>query len=485
MAKTRRKKKTAKRRRWKKFTPREAVILAAAAVLMIACVMLILYIPKFARSGDRQMPNWEPESSEEVLVVTCGEEQLPYLENDDGLYVDFESLNAACLQGMLFIDMHSEQVFHTTPEAGKQVTSFAEIPLEAAADRLFVQLDWATEQYHFTNTQQDAYHIELEPLPEEPAPAYPEEPIVMGWLQDYSGEYTEEKAAEIGGDVINVLSPTWFSLNEEGTFTTYANAEWVTFAHEQDMQIWAHVDNGMEDARTLEALRDEEHREVLIKYLVQQCRQLQLDGINLDFEMLSAETAEYFVEFTRELGAVLRPEGFVLSVDVMVPQAWSAYYHRDRLGRACDYVIVMAYDEHYEGSEAGSVASMPFTRAAVQDMLELVPAQKLLLGIPFYSRIWYSGSKTETTAWGMRKMAEYLEKHDLKPTYDEESGQDLVTRKDGTVTETLWLENAASVQKRLDLADKYELAGVAAWKLGLETEDVRPLLREYRLGDEE
>ena len=426
---------------------------------------------------------------EPTLTVSVEGETIPCLQQDDGLYVGFDECNAKVLHDGLILDEKNQQFFYTTLTEGKQKFPKADVPLMTKFGIEFIQLDWVAQNFFVQVEQEDAVTFHITPLePEDESSVLkaklPSQPISMFWFQDFTGGYDDDQKAAVKktkGNA-NVMSPTWYSLQEDGTFKSLANKKWVKWAHKNDMQVWALVDNAFDSALTLEVLSDEEKREALIAYLLEQCQTLGLDGINLDFESLNEETAPYFIEFVREAGAVLRPDGYILSVDVSVPMRWSAYYRRDLLAAACDYCIVMAYDEHYSGSEAGSVASMGFTESAIHDMLEQTSKEKLILGIPFYTRVWtITETETSCKAWTMNGVTDYMASWELEPVYDEESGQDMMIQEDedtGTVYK-IWIENAKSVQKRLDMAMQNELAGVAAWKIGMESDDIWPLMQAY------
>ncbi len=495
MAKDRRK----KRKRRKKGQPgfKEYALLSIAAVFLVCAIVVIgrsAFQDKKAKDERKRNAASSESSIEESsmtlkLTVSVEGEKIPCIKLDDGIYVGFDELNEKALHGGLIVDEKSQQVFYTTLKDGKQVFSLPEIPRMEKLGTTFVQLDWFASTFGLTVEQEDdrTYHVQpVEQVDESTIlkAQLPAQPISMFWFQDFTGDYNDDQKAMIKktkGNA-NVMSPTWYSLQEDGTLSSRANKKWVKWAHKYDMQVWALVDNAFDDALTLEVLSDEAKRETLINQLLEQCQKLGLDGINLDFEGLSEETAPYFIEFVREAGAVLRPDGYILSVDVSVPMRWSSYYRRDLLAAACDYCIVMAYDEHYSGSEAGSVSSMKFMETAVQNMLAQVPAEKLILGIPFYTRVWtITESETTCASWTMNAVSNYMVDWELEPVYDEETGQDLMIQEDedtGTVYKC-WIENAKSVQKRLDCASQNQLAGVAAWKVGMEAEDIWPLMQAY------
>lgn len=312
------------------------------------------------------------------------------------------------------------------------------------------------------------------------------EKVVLAWHQNYSGTFSEEMAAlfDDAKGIVNVISPTWYKFSEEGELLSAANQEYVDWAHDQGYQIWALFDNDFDDSHTYSVIQDEEKRTALITALLRQCQELQLDGINVDFESLSEDTAPYFIEFIRELAAVLRPAGYYVSVDVTVPQGWSSYYRRDLLAACCDYVIVMGYDEHYSGGGvAGSVGSMTFIEEAVAALLEQMQSDKLALAVPFYTRLWSTSEGVVTDqALGMKEAEDLLADKQVQTSYDEETGQDYATYEEDGLLYEIWMENEASMEKRLRVASDNSLAGVACWKIGLEKDEIWPYFRQYKEG---
>lgn len=308
--------------------------------------------------------------------------------------------------------------------------------------------------------------------------------VVLAWHQDYTGSFTEttkETFAAAKG-IVNVISPTWFKFTDSGKLTSCANGEYVKWAHEEGYQIWALIDNDFTDEKTQIVLKSEEMRTGLIEELLEACETLNLDGINVDFEALSEETAPYFVEFMRELAAVLRPAGYCVSVDVSVPEAWSYYYRRDLLAQCCDYVIVMGYDEHYRGGGVtGSVSSIPWAAEAAANMLEQAPAGKVILGVPFYTQLWVTGSdgRINNEAMSMETVLSWIQEYHAELRYDEVSGQDYASCESGGNRYEIWIENEMSMEKRMQIAEDNQMAGVACWKMGMETEELWSVIQEY------
>ncbi len=289
----------------------------------------------------------------------------------------------------------------------------------------------------------------------------------------------EEVLKEISG--VNVISPTWYFLNDnDGGIDSFADASYVETAHEAGLEVWALISNFSENVSTATLLASRAARRQVQDFLIEQALDLGFDGINIDFEYITQDEGPDFVQFMRELSILCRKNGIILSVDLPVPLDYTAYYNRQELGTVCDYVIMMGYDEHYAGSEeAGSVASLQFEETGIEEMLKEVPREKLISGIPFYSRVWTTveaadGSTTVTSEIvSMSEAMQLLADLGVSASYDEDSGQNYAswTDEDGAVKE-IWLEDASSVTGRLALAGSYELGGIAVWCLGFETADI-------------
>ncbi|MDE6320318.1 MAG: chitinase, partial [Lachnospiraceae bacterium] len=190
---------------------------------------------------------------------------------------------------------------------------------------------------------------------------------------------------------LNVISPTWFTLTgNEGEFSSFAAASYVQRAHEMGLEVWGLVGNVESvDVDMYELLSRSSSRWKLITNLVAAAQEYDLDGINIDFENLSLDAGEPFIQFIRELSIPCRKYGIVLSVDNYVPMNHTDHYDRAEQGVVADYVIIMGYDEHYNGSkEAGSVASINFVENGIKNTVADVPAKKVINALPFYTRLW-------------------------------------------------------------------------------------------------
>ena len=215
--------------------------------------------------------------------------------------------------------------------------------------------------------------------------------INLVWHQSTSTESNDamaEMTAEMTG--VNVISPTWFSVTDEpGTISSLASADYVKLAHDAGREVWGLIDNFNEAFDETTDLAYASVRSRIIEQLLAEAASCGMDGINVDFENLKEAGIPHYLQFLRELTSAAHAQNLVVSVDTPVPQAYTMYYQRGEQARFVDYMIVMAYDEHFAGSEeAGSVSSLPFVQQAVEEMTRVMPADQVICGIPFYTRVW-------------------------------------------------------------------------------------------------
>ena len=281
---------------------------------------------------------------------------------------------------------------------------------------------------------------------------------------------------------VNVISPTWFSITaNEGTISSLASADYVNEAHNRGLEVWGLIDNFNSSVSTLETLSSRSSREHIIQKLLEEAKRVGLDGINVDFEALTEEEAPHFIQFVRELSVVCRANNLVLSVDNPVPQ-FTGFYNRKEQGIVADYVIIMGYDEHTTGSEeAGSVASLPFVKEGIEKTLQEVPKEKVLNGIPFYTRLWTESNNGTLSSEVMTMDAadQYIQRNGIEVYWERETAQnygELLTDKG---TQKIWLEDEQSIEEKMKLIEQYGLAGVASWKLGFERADVWQVISQY------
>ena len=307
-------------------------------------------------------------------------------------------------------------------------------------------------------------------------------PVNMVWHQVTTTEansYLGEAIANMTG--VNVISPTWFSIaDNSGNITSIASSDYVAQAHERGLQVWGLIDNFSENVSTTQTLSSTWARQNLISQLMQCALDVGLDGINVDFEYLSEDVGIHFLQFLRELSIECHKNNLVLSVDNPVPEDFTSHYDRAEQGRVVDYVIIMGYDEHYVGSEtAGSVASLPWVEQGIIDTLKEVSPKRVINAVPFYTRLWkVSGGALTSEAIGMDTAQEVISTYNVETYWDKTTGQNYGTYENDGATYQIWLEDAESIKAKVKLVSQYELAGVAAWKLGFENSGIWQVISE-------
>ena len=299
--------------------------------------------------------------------------------------------------------------------------------------------------------------------------------VNMVWHQVTSTDanaYFADATANMTG--VNVISPTWFYLTDtSGNIASIASADYVSQAHEKGLQVWGLIDNFTQEVSTTETLSSTAARQNIISQLIQAAQDVGMDGINVDFESLSEDVGTHFLEFLRELSIECHKNNLVLSVDNPVPEDFTSHYDRAEQGRVVDYVIIMGYDEHYVGSEAGSVASLPWVEQGIQDTLDEVPAERVINAIPFYTRLWRTtGGNVTSEAIGMDQAQQTIADNNVEPYWDKTTSQNYGKYDIDNSTYQIWLEDAQSVAEKVKLVSKYDLAGVSAWKLGFENNGI-------------
>ena len=285
---------------------------------------------------------------------------------------------------------------------------------------------------------------------------------------------------------VNVIAPTWFYLESpEGDMSSVASDTYVATAHSRGLSVWT-VANDFDGAvnsskDTFSALSTYAGRSKIIDTIVSETVRVGADGINIDFEKVNADCAPYFLEFIRELSVSCRTQGLVLSIDAYVP-TYTKYIGRAELARTADYIVCMCYDEHTSGSEtAGSVSSLPFVQKGIRDTLKEVPPEQTVIALPFFTRLWKVNENAAPTssAMGMGEAAAWLSENAANVVWDEETGQNYAEAKGVDGTSEIWIEDAQSISEKMKEVMAAGCAGVAEWKLGLETQDIWQVISDH------
>ncbi|MBR1440511.1 MAG: chitinase [Lachnospiraceae bacterium] len=308
--------------------------------------------------------------------------------------------------------------------------------------------------------------------------------IILGWqLQEggYSGiDYLEELTGKTQG--LNVISPTWFYLaDNEGNVYSRAAADYVEAAHKRGLEVWALVDDFSASVDDGEIFSSSAKRRYVIDQLMEKADATGLDGFNIDFEKVAESAGPHFIQFIRELSIECRARGIVLSIDNYPPVGGRIWYYWTEQGIFADYVVIMGYDEHYAGSkEAGSVASISFVENGIADMSKYVPKAKLINGVPFYTRVWKTkGTELTSDALPLPDQQNFLAKNSIALTWDDETCQNYGEMTSNGTFYQVWVEDSESIEAKLSVMETYAIAGMACWRLGMETPDVWDVIGAY------
>ena len=310
--------------------------------------------------------------------------------------------------------------------------------------------------------------------------------IHMMWHQMWAVQGGEDlRSALLNTKGVNVIAPTWFDFKDvDGSIVSFANASYVEEAHRRGIQVWALCSDFAEDVKGYDVLSNTESRRNLEQNLVSEVVRVGADGINLDFEYITKDSGPHYLQFIRELYLLCRENNLILSVCDFVPSAGKSQYKLAEQADVADYIVFMAYDEHYKASGAGSVASYPWVEMAVSTAVQIIPPEKIVLGIPVFNRIWATDKdgKLSIENGGMTQLAEKMMKGaNGEAVWNEDSKQyyvEYTNTKEG-VRYQCWIEDATSLEYKLKLIPEYNLCGYAGWKLGLEATDVWSLLEKY------
>ena len=300
--------------------------------------------------------------------------------------------------------------------------------------------------------------------------------IVMFW--QYGSNLDVLGKNKIEG--VNVVSPTWYELkNSNGDISSKYSSSYYSKAKEYGYKIWPIITNGIDSASysandTSALLKSEYNRENFIKNIREIAQKDKIDGINIDFESMKDDDRELYTQFIRELTPILRNEGITVSVDFYFVK----YIDRQRIGDVADYVILMGYDQKGAwSSEAGSISSVKIVEDQLNSLINdsKIESNKIILGVPFYTRLWTLKNVSEkptTKIYSMQDCQDFIADNNITPVWDEDAGQNYAEVKKGELTYKLWIEDKESMKKRVELINKYNLAGISAWRKGLEIEDI-------------
>ena len=308
------------------------------------------------------------------------------------------------------------------------------------------------------------------------------EKITLAWFQvsgTAGNSSIDNNMSTISG--VNVIAPTWYSVTDaSGNMSSYASADFVSKMHQRGIDVWALVSDFDTNVDFAQLYSSKAARTNMVNKLVGEAKSYGFDGINLDYENIKSAYAKDYLQFVRELSVACERNGIVLSTDNYKPEAYNRCYNLKEQSKFVDYVIVMAYDEHYAGTDAGSVASLPFVKEAVEDTVQLVGKEHVIAGIPFYTRIWTTtDGNTTSRAVGMQAAVDQLNSDGQVALWNDDCGQYVASYTVGNATRQIWFEEEKSIESKMQVIQENNVAGVAGWKLGLEKSSVWPVISKY------
>lgn len=394
--------------------------------------------------------------------------------------------------------------------APKIINDYTMIPIRAVSEALGCTVEWDNEKrivsiidnYKKEETTQQTANIQIteavtesttsEIVQQTTATYKPNDDaenangikIVWDQIGNASANDTQLKRVPING--LDVISPTWFSIKDsKGTIENKASKDYVNWAHSQGYKVWALFSNSFNTQITHDTLSNPAIRQQMISEISQHVDTYNLDGINIDFESVGKTDGEYYVQFIREITEVLKQKNITVSVDMYVPTVWTEHYNMKEVGKIVDYVIIMAYDEHWSTSpESGSVASINWVDTAMKNAAQKVESKKLIMGIPFFTRRWAEENvngeiKVSSVSMTMQEAYDILVENGASIQWNEECGQYYGEYVNDGVVRKIWLEDERSIEEKLKVAQKYNAAGIAAWKRGHEKPSVWEVINQY------
>lgn len=308
--------------------------------------------------------------------------------------------------------------------------------------------------------------------------------ISLGWHQVTNQEANNNLLSVLDQSKgINTISPTWFSIvSNEGTISSLASERYVERAHNAGVEVWALCDDFNKEIDIYELLSYTSRREKLANELIASAIKYNLDGLNIDFENITATSAKHYIQFLRELSIKCRNNGIVLSVDNYVPAPYNSFYDLGEQGEIVDYVAIMAYDEHHSNSEeSGSVSSISFFTDAIKNTLEMVDKERVIIGLPFYARVWVekADGTIDTSAYSMSQIKAFVEAHQAEKVWNEETGQYYAEYKTEEGLNRIWIEDDKSIELKMKAVSEADVAGMAYWKLGMESSSIWNVIQKF------
>jgi len=310
--------------------------------------------------------------------------------------------------------------------------------------------------------------------------------ISLAWFQVTNTTANNSVSTYLDGTQgVTTISPTWYSItSNNGDMSSLATKDFVDKMHAKSIEVWPLVDDFDSSINGVALYSSKVARTKMITTLISDAKKFGYDGINIDFEKVNKESAKHYLQFVRELSVACRNNKIVLSTDNYKPASYNSFYDLTEQNAFVDYLVIMGYDEHYAGSDSGSVASIGFVEEGITGALKEVSSKKLIDAVPFFTRIWTltttnGSTATTSVAVGMQAAIDNLKTNKAPAIWDETVGQYFGSYDLNNTIVKIWLEEDHSIEEKMKLIQHYELAGVAEWKLGLENKSVWSVIAKY------
>ena len=324
------------------------------------------------------------------------------------------------------------------------------------------------------------------------------EPINMLWHPVFSNAANDAVATVLSESKgVNVISPTWFKLKDNrGNIASLGSSSYVSYCHSQGVKVWGLVKNLDLDSADIDVnyiLTHTSTRQNLVNQIIAQALQYNLDGINIDFEQLSeSEIGDAYIQFLRELSIKCENNDLVLSTAVYVPAGYNTVYKYGEQANFVDYICLMAYDQHWgQGSGEGSVAALNWVEEGIDNTIaEGVPANQIVLGMPFYTKLWNLTPTSDDSAveqsymigfqnLGLTTAKNWMNNNITEPTWLDDCGQWYGEVTKNGVIYKMWLEDKDSLEQKLSLMQDKGLAGAAFWSSELDNSEAWSVIIKY------
>ena len=423
-----------------------------------------------------------------------GEVYLPVSEMTDVYDVEIANIEETKVVTMDSLDRGQKRAIVTSNLAVKSSTNFisktvdrvkkGDCVIVVSSDKGYSRIRTANGKLGYIKTNKLENEFTVREDMEETKQV--EGKINLTW--DYFSEYgSAPDRAGTTIDGVNVVSPAFFYLDEDGKLQENVGSKgqaYIEWAHSNGYKVWPMISNANAAKESLEItseiMNSYTKREALIESIVEKCVEYKLDGINVDFENMKAEDKDMYSRFIIELTPRLKEIGAVTSVDVTAPdggETWSMCFDRHVIGDVADYIIFMAYDQNGVSSTTpGTTAGYNWVSLSLNKFLqtEVIDSDKIILAVPFYTRVWTTDQDGKIIGRSTVDMKdiESIIPAGVEKTWDDELKQNYVEYMDGNNKKQIWIEDLESLKAKVSLIKENNLAGVASWQKGMETDEV-------------